>query len=106
MNVRVLGFGRNGGGQAYVELDIDGTRARVFRLGQKLLHYGYDLVFLGSAFERLVPPVTLPPDPTAGRDAELTVHGYSDDPAVLEAYRRLVAWDVAHPGTTGCVDTR
>ena len=70
----------DGGGMPMAAVEINGFPARIYRDQKRVLDPG--VVWLGDAFDEVVPEIIWPGDPDDGRDP-MVLRGFTDDPAVL-----------------------
>ena len=68
-----------------LEVESDIGKLRIYG-EQKFIRYGYDLVFLGSEWRNLVPPLSHPNDAEAG-----PLRGFSNDKILADLTRGLLA---------------
>ena len=69
--------------------EVDGQEA-VIDLEQKAWEK-FGLVYLGAEFEDAHPPVVIGPDAEDGRPGPMELWGFTDEPEVVELYRRFRA---------------
>ncbi len=70
-------------------MTVDGKEARLGTDQKRTLLNKYNVVFLGPAFEEEL-QVTIPADEADGQP-ETTLHGFTDDPQVVDLYRKWLA---------------
>jgi hypothetical protein len=78
------------GGRPFLSVTVKGKRARIY-WEQRWARYG--LLYLGAEFEEEVPVLYLPADEAEGRPEPAPLRGFTDDPALLRLYRRMIELD-------------
>jgi hypothetical protein len=74
-------------GYPYLSIEINGEPAKV-SAEQKAFNDGF--IFLGSEFEDILPPLTLPADPSNGRPQVTQLFGFSDDSRLIEPFNQFL----------------
>jgi hypothetical protein len=81
-------YTRDADGFAVVEVEFRGARTVIHSEWIKLTLLDRGAVFLGPSWEGKVPPVVLEADPADSRP-EMHLKGFTTDPAVVAAVRRM-----------------
>ena len=71
-------------GGGFIRLRIDGKEA-ILDAEQKLWPE-FGLLYLGSEWEQLVPPITLPPRPENGRPDPWVLYGFTGNPRIVRIF--------------------